>query len=83
MTVTRIDFLLNAVIFPKYGESNKKKKSQFRDAQAKKNDSKSHSLIHHYWFTWVANVQGPSQEEHANVSLNFLSPALWSLDLHA
>jgi hypothetical protein len=83
MTVTRIDFLLIAVIVPKHGESNKKKKSQFCDEQAKKNDSKSHPLIHHGLFMLAASAQDPSQAEHANASLNSLSPELWYLDSHA
>jgi hypothetical protein len=36
MTVTRINFLLNAVIVTEDDERNKKKKSQFNDVQTKK-----------------------------------------------
>ncbi|MEY4340719.1 MAG: hypothetical protein RL541_223 [Pseudomonadota bacterium] len=36
MTVTRINFLLNAGIVAEQDERNKKKKSQFNDVQAKK-----------------------------------------------
>jgi len=36
MTVTRINFLLNAVIVTEDDEKNKKEKSQFNDVQARK-----------------------------------------------
>jgi hypothetical protein len=41
MTVTRINFLLNDFIVAELDEKNKKKKSQFNDAQTK-NDPKGH-----------------------------------------